>query len=144
MLTAEQKLKLGDIHREVFDNFEYISDAKLWATPDYWVTNQDIITMTEIGEFKGDCDDFALIIRYFCREHNIPSQLLFCWVPNGNPPGYHLATYFYGYYSDCNHPFIMHQNEVNMIPISLSGFEKGEPWHYVKSFDYKAPWPHQR
>lgn len=140
MLTADQLRALKRIHRIVFDAFTYVPDPVKWQLPDYWVNKQDILSMGLAGRYEGDCDDFALIVRHECRMAGVPNRLVFCWVPEA--AGYHLVLESDGWISDCNHP---HLTERDMIPydwISMSGFERGDPWYYLKGFNPAAPWPH--
>jgi predicted transglutaminase-like cysteine proteinase len=142
MLTADQLRALKRIHRAVFDAFTYVPDPVKWKSPDYWVSKQDILSMSVAGRYEGDCDDFALIVRHECRLADLPNRLVFCWVPQA--AGYHLVLESDGWTSDCNHP---HLTERDVIPyewISMSGFERGDPWHYIKGFDHTQPWPHLR
>jgi len=142
MLTAEQLKTLESVHREVYNSFTYVPDSVKWKTPEYWASVQDIILMEQEDKYSGDCDDFALAVRYHLRKHNIPNQLLLCWVHAA--AGYHLEVYSHGYISECNHPFVMTLDDLNQENIMLSGFEKGEPWHYVKPFTAITTWPHLR
>lgn len=134
--------RLKAIHRRVFDDFEYIHDIEKWKVPDYWLSKQDILAMSILGKWKGDCDDMALIVRHFARLDDIPNRLVFCWVPEAN--GYHLGLEHEGWFSDCRYPHLMRRDDVPYEWISLSGFQAGDKWHYVDGFDHTQPWPHER
>lgn len=148
MLTADQLSAFKDIHRRTFDNFDYVHDIEKWKTPEYWLSEQDVIAAREIvlagGRYSGDCEDLALIERPECRLAGIPTRLLFCWVPQAR--GYHigLVDAWGKHFADCNHPHLVDADLFPYEPISLSGLKKGEDWHYVKGFDHTKPWPHLR
>lgn len=144
MLTAEQLATLEDIHRETFDNFEYVPDPVKWKTPEYWVSVKEVVEMLAEVKQRGDCEDYAAIVRYKCRLAGIKTRLVFCWVPpqGEQPGGYHIGVEADGWFSDCNHIFLIERDRVPYIWIELSGFEPGETWHYIKPFDPTQPWPH--
>lgn len=141
-LTAEQLANLKRIHRVVFDAFTYVRDEDKWKKPEYWMDKKDILSQSFAGQYEGDCDDFALIVRHECRLADIPNRLIFCWVPQAN--GYHLGLEAEGWFSDCNHPHLMERDLVPYEWISMSGYERGDDWHYIKGFDHTKPWPHLR
>lgn len=146
MLTADQLRQLRAIHRHEFDRFDYVRDLAKWRTPEYWISRQEVLAMAT-GRASGDCEDYAAIVRASCRAAlpiAIPHRLVFCWVPpaNGQEGGYHIGLEANGWFSDCIHPHLIERDLVPYVWISLSGFEAGEPWHYVKGFDPDQPWPH--
>jgi len=142
MLTAEQHRQLEAVHRNVKENFIYVPDIEKWKTPEYWMSVKDILLQEQHGKYTGDCDDFALIVRYHLRKLQIPNRLLMCWIPAAR--GYHLELYSYGFISECNSSFVRTLDELDQENIMLSGFEKGEDWHYVKPFTATTIWPHLR
>jgi len=142
VLTADQLRRLEAIHRHEYDRFRYVSDAEKWGTQEHWLSCRDVAAMAT-GRSEGDCEDFAAIVRAACREAGIPTRLVFCWVPKER--GYHIVLEADGWISDCNRPYLTERDIIdNYEWISLSGYEPGEPWHYVKGFDTSAPWPHLR
>lgn len=141
-MTAEQLAKLKRIHELVHRSFIYAPDAEKWKKPEYWMDKKDILSQSFAGQYEGDCDDFALIVRHECRLSDIPNRLVFCWYEPGR--GYHLVLEADGWVSDCNRPYL---TEREMLPyewISMSGYERGDDWHYVKGFDFTNPWPHEK
>lgn len=144
MLTADQLDQLKAIHRREFDRFDYVPDLERWRTPEYWISRQEILA-AGAGRQRGDCEDLVLIERAACRAAGIPHRLMFCWVPprGAQPGGYHLGLEADGWFADCNHAHLTARDLVPYVWISVSGYEAGEPWHYVKGFDPAAPWPHQ-
>jgi predicted transglutaminase-like cysteine proteinase len=141
--TDAQVEQFRHIHRQTFDAFEYVPDERKWKTNEYWVHGKDILAMAKVGHYRGDCEDLALIERHACRQIDLPNRLVFCWVPRAN--GYHIILECGGWIADCNHPHIMRRDDLDYLYrwISISGYNPGDPWHYVKGFDPAAPWPHQ-
>lgn len=144
--TQSQLDAFADIHWRSRRDFEYVPDITRWQTPEYWASGKDILGMSKTGHYKGDCDDFALIVRHACRQIDLPNRLVMCWVPpqGGNPGGYHLGTECGGWWSCCNQPRIIERERTGYEYISISDTQPGGPWHFVKGFDPAAPWPHER
>lgn len=144
MLTADQLRQFKAIHRHEFDRFDYVPDPVKWQTPEHWISRQEVAAMA-CGRASGDCEDIAAIVRARCRELGIPTRLVFCWVPpaNGQPGGYHIGVEADGWFSDCNHPYLIERDLVPYVWISVSGFEAGDAWHFVAGFDPAQPWPHE-
>lgn len=147
-LTADQLTAFGAIHRRNFDLFDYQYDIDKWKTPEYWLSEQDVIAARQLVStglrFSGDCEDFALVGRGDTDILLIPTRLLFCWVPSVR--GYHITLLdgFGHWSSDCNNPHIVDAKLFPYVPISMSGLKKGDKWWYVDGFDHTRPWPHLR
>lgn len=134
--------KFADAHRCINDKFIYKHDIERWKTPEHWLSTQDMLAMDALGEYEDDCDGHALLVRRECRALVLPTRLVFCWIPQAR--GYHLGLEHGGWWSCCNHPHIIERERTGYEYISMSGFEKGEDWHYIKGFDHTQPWPHLR
>ncbi len=143
MLTADQLRQLKAIHRHEFDRFDYVHDFAKWRTPEYWISHQEVLAMS-CGRASGDCEDYAAIVRAECRRLIIPNRLVFCYVPpqGGQPGGYHIGLESGGWFSDCNHPHLIERDMVPYVWISISGYEPGDPWHWIAGFDPINGWPH--
>ena len=131
---------LQDILSDVQSRFTYVSDIERWKTPEYWISHKDGDLLE--AKWDGDCDDHALLCRAKCREQNIPNRLVFCCVPEAN--GYHLVTEVKGHIMDNRYPFLMTQSDLNYEWIEMSGYEKGDDWHWIKPFNETTVWPHLR
>lgn len=144
--TSAQVAEFDDAHWRVHRNFGYKPDIERWGTPEHWLSAQDMLAMDELDEYEDDCDGHALLVRRECRTLKLPSRLVFCWVPpkGDQPGGYHLGLECGGWWSCCHRPRIIERDQTGFEFISMSGFEKGEDWHYVKGFDHTQPWPHLR
>jgi predicted transglutaminase-like cysteine proteinase len=65
------------IHREldyVHSRFEYVSDLALYGVRDKWVAS-----------YRGDCEDFALVLRERLAARGIESRLLLVVTRTGAP-----------------------------------------------------------
>jgi hypothetical protein len=141
-MSTVDKSAFADAHRRINDKFVYKHDIERWKTPEHWLSTQDMLAMDALGEYEDDCDGHALLVRRECRKVALPTRLVFCWVPQAR--GYHLGLEYGGWWSCCNHPHIIERERTGYEYISMSGFEKGEDWYYVKDFDHTKPWPHLR
>jgi hypothetical protein len=144
--TADQVDAFAAAHRRVHEGFRYVHDIERWRTPEHWLSTQDMLAMDAADNYSDDCDGHALLVRRECREIALPNRLAFCYVPPRGDfkGGYHLGTECGGWWSCCNHAHIIDVKRTGYELISVSGFNAGEPWHYVKGFDMAAGWPHER
>ncbi|OHC66976.1 MAG: hypothetical protein A3H93_18100 [Rhodocyclales bacterium RIFCSPLOWO2_02_FULL_63_24] len=143
--TPDQVAAFSDAHRSVHEGFDYTPDLERWRTPEHWLSACDMLAMDAADEYRDDCDGHALLVRRECRKSDLPNRLGFCWVPPRGQfeGGYHLGTECGGWWSCCNHAHIIERERTGYVFISLSGYQPGEPWHYVKGFDPAGLWPHQ-
>lgn len=143
--TPDQVRAFADAHHRVHENFNYVPDPTRWKTPEHWLSAQDMLAMDEAGDgYKDDCDGHAALVRRECRRVRLPNRLVFCYVPPRGQfeGGYHLGTECGGWWSCCNFTHIIERERTGYVPISLSGYESGEPWHWAKGFDPAGEWPH--
>jgi hypothetical protein len=138
MLTVD-KPAFADAHWRIYRDFRYKPDIDRWKTPEHWLSTQDMLAMDELGEYEDDCDGGALLVRRECRRCCAPMPRM-CWVPAAK--GYHLGLEHGGWWSCCHRTHVIERDKTGFEYISMSGFEKGEDWHYVKGFDHTQPWPH--
>lgn len=106
------------VHFWAQQHFQWTPDLEVWGLPDYWATIGDIQLNADINHniLKGDCDDFAQLVRYVLAESGIDSRLVLCYVENG---GYHCVTETNeGYVFDCRQPRLTQ-------------------WEYLKAMGYK-------
>lgn len=123
---------LETIQKDVHSRFTYVPDIERWKTMEYWISRLDGDLLE--GKWEGDCDDFALLCRAALREKVIPNRLVFCYVPPepGSAGGYHLVTEVDGWLFDCRFPYVTDRGLRNYQYIGMSGFNKGDPWHWIK------------
>jgi len=59
---------------------KYSPDSIEWGVDDYWATPEETI-----ANGYGDCEDFALLVNYFCAKQGMyDTQIMVCLV-NGQP-----------------------------------------------------------
>lgn len=112
--------------------FAYTSDQEGRGVPEHWVDQDELAELDAMGrgEFKDDCDSFALAARYQCRKVGIPSRLVFCRTERG---GGHLVLEVDGYILDNRTPWVLPRDAVAYEWISISGYNKGDPWHQIQA-----------
>ncbi len=118
-------------HRRVQQGFTYVSDEKQYGEIEYWVMPDDVEGVT------GDCEDFALAVRKICDDAGIKTRLVFCTLDGGG----HIVLAHEGHISDCNLFVVHRRDQLEKEPdtfgtykwLSISGYERGEPWQKVKS-----------
>jgi len=130
-LTVD-KADLQAISDYVQWRFNYTSDIEQRGAPEHWVSSGELESLDEAqkGTFKDDCDGFVLACRYQCRKVDIPNRLVFCQTETYE---YHLVLEVKGWIMDNRYKYVMPRNNVPYKWISISGYEKGDPWHKVHS-----------
>ena len=127
---TEQK-QLQAIRDYVEWKFEYTSDQEQRGFPEHWVDREELAELpdAERGEFKDDCDGFALACRYQCREEGIDnSRLVYCLTETGEG---HLVLEVDGWILDNRRKWVTARDDVTYTWVSVSGVTKGDPWHRI-------------
>jgi len=129
-LTVKQS-QLQAIVNKVSHVFSYTPDAKARSKFEHWVDVEELKTIGDMGrgEFRDDCDGFALACRFLCREQGIENRLVFCRTETLEP---HLVCESDGYIMDNRSKWVKRRDDVPYEWISISGYEKGDPWRRVK------------
>ena len=112
--------------------FNYTSDIEQRGVPEHWVSSDELESLDDAEKrtFKDDCDGYALACRYQCRKVSIPNRLVFCQTETGE---YHLVLEVEGWILDNRRRWVIARHETGYRWISISGYEKGDPWHRVHS-----------
>lgn len=125
-----------DIVLKVHARFEYVPDLERWQTLEYWIGRLD--GNLRVGNWKGDCEDFALICRDECDVLFIPNRLVLCECPVSPifpKGGYHLTTEHNGWLMDVNSELLISRDvaadRFGYRYIGMSGFNAGDPWHWI-------------
>lgn len=110
--------------------FTYTTDIQSRGMLEHWVDLDELeeLDSTNRGEFKDDCDGYALAVRYQCRKVGIPNRLVFCRTETG---GGHLVVSVDGYIIDNRNKWVMDREDVDYTWLKISGLEKGDPWHTI-------------
>ena len=120
---------LQKILMDVHFRFDYTYDADQYGG-EHWPDVEMLKNAPEgRGEFKDDCDGFALMCRAKCRELGIKSRLVFCRTSDGTG---HLILEVEGYLLNNMHKWVMTADELyDWEFLRISGFEAGDPWHKI-------------
>jgi predicted transglutaminase-like cysteine proteinase len=110
--------------------FNYTSDIEQRGMPEHWVDVDELSGLDQMarGTFKDDCDGYALACRHQCRKVSIPNRLVFCQTETGE---YHLVLEVEGWILDNRRRWVIDRGHCEYKWISISGYEKGDPWHEV-------------
>jgi predicted transglutaminase-like cysteine proteinase len=129
-LPVRQK-DLQGIRSYVAWRFDYTSDKEQRGVPDHWVDQSELVNLdaTKRGQFKDDCERYALSARHQCRHAHIPTRLVFCQTETGD---YHLVLEVEGWIIDNRYKWVMNRDKLDYTWISMSGYEKGDPWTTIK------------
>ena len=124
------KETLSDIHRKVFDVFQYTTDRKQYGLEEKWSVPPEYKRgMT----FKGDCDDFALMCRKLCRDAGIESsRLVVCMTEQDEG---HLVLEVEGYVLDNRSRTLETKDsltDTGYTWVAISGYNPGDTWHGVE------------
>lgn len=127
---ADLKEQLADIHRKVFDVFEYTTDKEQYGLTEKWSVPPEFSRgMT----FKGDCDDFAMMCRKLCREEGIEnSRLVACLTELDEG---HLVLEVEGYILDNRSRKLETKDSLTAAGykwLAISGYNPGDQWHGVE------------
>lgn len=120
--------QLRALHSELLRAHNYTTDLQAWGRSEHW-ESADQIDLDALQR-NEDCDGFALACRKRLRELDIPNRLVFCEVPN---QGFHLVCEVGGYILDNRYKRLRNRDKMNYKWIAISGYEKGDPWHVIKS-----------
>jgi predicted transglutaminase-like cysteine proteinase len=125
-----KKRDLQQIQDYVQWRFDYTSDIEQRGVPEHWVDASELESLDSAGRgtFKDDCDGHALACRYQCRKLQIPNRLVFCQTETGE---YHLVLEVEGWILDNRRRWVIDRGHCEYKWISISGYEKGDPWHEV-------------
>ena len=131
-LTVD-KGKLQKILNKVHHLFDYEYDLEQFGG-EYWMDGEEILAALDKGRggFKGDCDDFALACRKLCRDADIDSRLVFCNMRPGDRHSGHLVLEVDGWILSNTHKWLISRDDLGWEWVSISGYEKGDPWHNVR------------
>lgn len=112
--------------------FDYTSDIEQRGLPEHWVGVSELKDLDSMARrtFKDDCDGHALACRYQCRKLGIPSRLVFCQTETWE---YHLVLEVEGWILDNRRRWVIDRDHCDYTWISMSGVNKGDPWHEVHS-----------
>ena len=110
--------------------FNYTSDILQRGMPEHWVDVDELSGLDQMarGTFKDDCDGYALACRHQYRKVSIPNRLVFCQTETGE---YHLVLEVEGWILDNRRRWVIDRGHCEYKWISISGYEKGDPWHEV-------------
>ncbi len=70
-------------HKNLLQNFQYISDQKQFQMPEYWSGDEDLRKALEGKIFKGDCEEFARACMLKFMELGLKTRLIVCTVETG-------------------------------------------------------------
>lgn len=127
-----KKTDLQQIQDYVQWRFDYTSDIEQRGLPEHWVGVSELKDLDSMARrtFKDDCDGHALACRYQCRKLGIPSRLVFCQTETWE---YHLVLEVEGWILDNRRRWVIDRDHCDYTWISMSGVNKGDPWHEVHS-----------
>lgn len=122
---------LQPILDDVLHKFDYTSDIEERGVFEHWVDLDELAGLDDMGrgEFDDDCDGCALACRFRCRELGYESRLVFCRTETGEG---HLVLEVDGWILDNRSKWVRKRDDVPYDWISISGYEKGDPWHLIK------------
>ena len=128
-MTAKKK-QLQAIKDYVAWKFDYTSDQEERGFPEHWVDQDELAGLDEMGrdEFDDDCDGHALACRHQCRAEGIESRLVYCKTETGEG---HLVLESGGWVLDNRRQWVAARDDLPYTWISISGLEKGDPWHRI-------------
>lgn len=114
--------------------FNYTSDVLQRGLPEHWVDVSELDSLESLAKrtFKDDCDGYALACRYQCRKVAISNRLVFCQTETH---AYHLVLEVEGWILDNRYKHVIARDDVPYNWISMSGFERGDPWHEIGKGD---------
>lgn len=129
-MIAEQLIA---VHREMKRRLDATPDQLQYLVPDYWATFQELQEQIRKSgwRFKDDCDGAAAFCRGRLTELKIPSRYVLCLTETGD---WHLVVEHGGWVLDNRFDSIMRRQDLEKIGykfVSMSGFNKGDPWHLV-------------
>ena len=125
-LLMSTKAKLAAIFQDVKGRFTYVPDNFQFHKSEYWMEPELLD-----GNFKGDCDDFALACRKMVRAAGLPSRLIYCKTEKGEP---HLVLACEGWILNNLLDFVVSNTELDgrYTWVAMSGFNQGDPWTRIK------------
>lgn len=118
---------LSEIHAETLDRFTYVGDKENYGMREHWPSPRQLPNPP--AQFRGDCDDFALMCRKMLRYEDIPNRLVYCIVETG---GGHLVCEVEGWILDNRYGQVMRRDDMPYSWVSLSGYEEGDSWRIIK------------
>lgn len=126
--------QLEDIHKNVKEDFVYVSDERLYKKPEWWQSP----AADYMGDSRllGDCEDFALACRKLCRDAGIDnSRLVYCFTENKEG---HCVLEVDGWIFDNRSPegVVMNRDiltERGYEWVAISGYEPGDPWFRISN-----------
>lgn len=127
MPTVDIYKELSEIHKKVKKGFKWISDKELHNLMELWVPPEDPLNVT------GDCEEFAMACRKLCKQKNIKTRLVHCLVNIDGEQQGHLVLECNGWILDNIQNKVVSKDELDYTWIKISGYERGEKWHYIKS-----------
>ena len=101
---------LGVVLSAAMGGHTYVADVKQYNMPEHWEVN-----------LTGDCEDYALWIRYELKKRGIESDLVLALTEEGVR---HLIIHVDGWILDNRHGRVMRQEDLTKIGykwISMSG-----------------------
>lgn len=124
--SSPEKLKttLDLVLRCANDKFQYESDTEIYGESDFWTP------ASEINNWRGDCEDHALLCREMLADTGINGSLLLtCWTETEQ---YHCVLYLHGWVLDVRHSRVMSNTDLEKIGYKWhkAGLEDGR-WFYI-------------
>jgi len=120
---------LDSIHEQVFTHFKYKTDKRQYGLNEHWVMPDASFDGTQ--DFVGDCEDFALACRKLCREEGLETRLVYCKDETGEG---HAVLECEGWILDNRQRKVVSNDrltEKGYEFIGISGYNSGDPWHYI-------------
>lgn len=122
---------LNSLFQTVKQNFTYRSDKEQYKRDELWM--QPIQGYIGKNHITGDCEDFALACRRLCRNAGIKnSRLVICKTESQEM---HCVLEADGYVFDNRMNSVVTREDLDQRGytwIAISGYEPGEPWHFVE------------
>jgi len=124
------KQQLREIHRNVFEVFEYTTDKEQYGLLEKWSVPPEY---SDGMTFNGDCDDFAMMCRKLCREAGIENTRLVVCLTETNEG--HLVLEVEGYILDNRSRRLETKDSLTNDGykwLAISGYNPGDQWHGVE------------
>lgn len=76
--------KLREIHKAVMTGFIYTTDQEKHKLAEYWEDTTQLAPMIDGSrEFRGDCEEFAMVALQKARAKGFDARLVTCWDETG-------------------------------------------------------------
>lgn len=133
-----QFMQLSDLHREIREKFNYITDQEKHGMVEHWEDSSTLknIGRSGVGKFSGDCEEFALVSMDKLRQMGFNVRLVVCRVETGE--GHAICEVASADYAEA---FYFDNRKLKVSDLSeLKGytFVTVSPWNPVPADD--RPW----